>query len=345
MQGNTTLPIPQYSRLWEQITSGFLVLVIIAALLGNGFVCAAVYRVRRLQKPSNYFLVSLAASDILVALFSIPFRIYTVLNSSSGWLLGKHTCQFWIFIDLLCCSASIVNLSLVSVDRYIALSRPLRYLMIMTVQRCKMSILCVWLFSFTISILSVHTWSKDGYVKDYPVCLKQDKIYYTIITILAMLIPLTILMVLYCLVFKMAWEQNKKIYRTSNSFRSQGSISGNVEPFRSSGVSRRLQFAMRELKAAKTLIIVVGTFLVCWLPFFILFLLQQYSPIYITRLSPKTQEILGQLFFYALPHLNSALNPYIYTVFNTEFRDVFKDKLMPFLRSKFKDDIRNPSQV
>lgn len=351
MEVNTTNT--RYSREWEQIHSAFLVLVIFTALLGNGFVCAAVYRVRRLQKVSNYFLVSLAASDILVVLFAIPFRIYFELNSPSGWLLGKHACQFWIFVDLLCCSASIVNLSLVSVDRYVALSRPLRYVVIMTLRRCKISITSVWFFSFTISLLSVHTWSEDGSLRHNPACLKHDKIYYTLATVLAILIPLSVLVVLYCLVFKMALKQGKKIYGSAlrNSLRPLRSQSGDSDSLQTGHDSTRRRFAVRELKAAKTLIIVVGTFLLCWLPLFVILFLQQYSPTYIEKLSPKTQQILGQLFLFTLPPLNSALNPFIYTFFNVEFRKVFKDtlqKCLPFLKSKSSSENyrrRHPSQV
>nr|AAL25619.1 orphan G protein-coupled receptor Ren 1 [Renilla koellikeri] len=327
MQSNNTAEQVAYNHDWDTVHALFLLLVIFVAVSGNAFVCAAVARYRRLQRPSNYFLVSLAASDILVALFSLPFRAYFEINAT--WQLGKHTCQFWIFVDLLCSSASIVNLSLISVDRYISLSRPLRYLVLMTTQRCRIGIFAVWLFSFTVSILSLHNWSSDGTLEYEVMCRKIDKVYYTASTILAILIPLTMLIVLYYLVFKMALEQQRKISQsttTGNSFSQDGTINNPSQTHH-----HRRNFLRVELKAAKTLIIVVGTFLICWLPLFCMMLILQYSPKHFEGLPLRTQTILGTLFVNTLPYLNSALNPFIYTYFNSDFRKVFKDTFLTYL--------------
>lgn len=335
----TTIAPITYSRFWERFHSGFLILVIIAALFGNGFVCMAVYRVRRLQKVSNYFLVSLAVSDILVVLLAIPFRIYFELNTE--WQLGEHACRFWIFMDLLCNIASIVNLSIISVDRYIALSQSLRYLTILTVSRCRILIAAVWGFSFTLAAFSLHTWSSDGKFIYTQSCKDIDKLYYIVSTILGIIIPLIILIVLYCLVFKIALEQQVKIMNNNYNIPRGCEDAEQAERLRSRTPTSPRRFAIRELKATKTLMIVVGAFLVCWLPLFVLVVMQQFVPHYISSLPPKTQEILGQLFLYTLPQFNSCLNPYIYTFHNSEFRAVFKvtfRKLLPFLKLQSKND-------
>ncbi|CAB4026268.1 dopamine D2-like receptor [Paramuricea clavata] len=338
----TTIAPITYSRFWERFHSGFLILVIIAALFGNGFVCMAVYKVRRLQKVSNYFLVSLAVSDILVVLLAIPFRIYFELNTE--WQLGEHACRFWIFMDLLCSTASIVNLSIISVDRYLALSQSLRYLTILTVSRCRILIAAVWGFSFTLAAFSLHTWSSDGKFIYTQFCQNIDKLYYIVSTILGIIIPLIILIVLYCLVFKIALEQRVKIMNNNYNTPRGCEVGEQAERLRSrqsrAPTSPR-RFAIRELKATKTLMIVVGAFLVCWLPLFVLMIMQQFVPQYINSLPRKTQEILGLLFLYTLPQFNSCLNPYIYTFHNSEFRAVFKvtfRKLLPFLKLQSKND-------
>ena len=339
MADNETDTGTTYSRFWEQFHSGFLILVIIAALFGNGFVCLAVYKVRKLQKVSNYFLVSLAVSDILVVAFSVPLRIYFELNKK--WELGEHACKFWIIIDLVCCTASIVNLSVISVDRYLALSKSLRYFTIATVCRCRICIAAVWTFSLAIAVPSLHTWTPRGSTDDHPVCVKNDKWYYTASMILGILIPLIVLIVLYCLVFQIAIQQQKKIM--TNTYNTPPSSEDGLEMRpRSCTTTSRRRFAIRELKATKTLIIVVGAFLICWLPLFVLLAMQQYVPDYVHSWPPKVQEILGLLFLYTLPQFNSCLNPYIYTFHNSEFRAVFKtacSKLLPFLKVRSKNDI------
>ena len=334
----STDPPIKYSIL-EQVHSGFLILVVITAVLGNGFVCMAVYKVRRLQKVSNYFLVSLAVSDILFALFSIPFRIYFELNIE--WQLGEHACKFYIFMDMLCSTASIVNLSLISVDRYLALSQSLRYLTIATVSRCRIGIAIVWGFSLANPVFALHSWSPDSKFVYEKTCKKIDKLFYAVSTTLSIIIPLIVLIVLYCLVFKIALAQQSKILKNEYVTPPSSEDGHANRPQRPRSNTSPRRFAIRELKATKTLMIVVGAFLVCWLPLFVLVILQQYAPKYVENFPPKTQEILGLLFLYSLPQLNCCLNPYIYTCHNAEFREVFKimiGKILPILKLKSKND-------
>lgn len=324
----------EYSEFSERFQASFLIIVIAAALFGNGFVCMAVYWVRRLQKISNFFLISLAVSDILVVIFSAPFRVYFAFNVN--WDLGEHTCKFWIFIDLLCNTASIINLSLISADRYLALSRTLRYATIVTFSRCCKAILAVWLYAFTIAVLSFFTWSSDGNFVSYPQCVKQDKLFYAFSLISGILVPMVILFVLYCLVFKIAVKQQRKIIQNHSK-----PLIATVETKGSRSDAKTRRFTIRELKATKTLIIVVGAFLICWLPIVVIMVMQQYANSYVRTLPKKTQEILGLLFLYTLPYLNSCLNPYIYTFHNAEFRAVFTEtfsKLLPAFKCLSRKD-------
>ena len=195
----------------------------------------------------------------------------------------------------------------------------------MRARRRNIGITIVWLYSFVLGILSLFEWSSDGHLLYEGTCVKRDKAYYTTSTTLAIMLPLVILIVLYYLVFKMAIAHQKQIRGCT-----MGSFVGGPEDTTAGGEPASRQPAQRrrlvatELKAARTLIIVVGTFLVCWLPGIVMIILIQYSYQYISRLPAKTQEFLGQVFLFTLPPLNSALNPFIYTYFNTEIRKVFK---------------------
>lgn len=99
--------------------------IIVGTVVGNALVCLAVALVRKLQTPSNLLIVSLAVSDLLVAVLVMPFALLMEL-SAGVWPLGEGMCKAWTSLDVLLCTASILNLCIISIDRYLAITRPLR---------------------------------------------------------------------------------------------------------------------------------------------------------------------------------------------------------------------------
>ncbi|VDD85720.1 unnamed protein product [Enterobius vermicularis] len=81
---------------------------------------------KQLQTISNYFLFSLAVADIAIGIFSIPLMTY-YMASGVIWKFGYTMCQFWLCLDYLMCNASVLNLLLISFDRYFSVIRPLTY--------------------------------------------------------------------------------------------------------------------------------------------------------------------------------------------------------------------------
>ena len=109
----------------------FLIIILLVTLLGNSLVCTSVILYRRLCTVTNLFVVSLAVSDLLVALLSLPFRINQTLNNFS-WCNSMAMCQTWFIVDLLSTTASIWNLVMISIDRFIAIVHPFKYQKFMT---------------------------------------------------------------------------------------------------------------------------------------------------------------------------------------------------------------------
>lgn len=89
--------------------------IIVGTIVGNILVCVAVCLVRRLRKPCNYLLVSLAISDLCVAILVMPMAMLQEINGK--WIFGEVVCNLWVSCDVLCCTASILNLCMISVDR------------------------------------------------------------------------------------------------------------------------------------------------------------------------------------------------------------------------------------
>jgi dopamine D1-like receptor len=103
----------------------FLSLVIFLSIAGNILVCVAIYTDRALRRIGNLFLASLAIADLFVSSLVMTFA---VVNDLLGyWMFGAQFCDTWIAFDVMCSTASILNLCAISLDRYIHIKDPLRY--------------------------------------------------------------------------------------------------------------------------------------------------------------------------------------------------------------------------
>ncbi|XP_068721901.1 alpha-1A adrenergic receptor-like [Montipora capricornis] len=312
--------------------ASFIIFILILDVCGNCLVIGAILSYRRLRTTTNYFIISLAVSDLLIAALSMPFRIHHTLNSLY-WNLGIKVCEFWVFIDLLCSCASITNLSLISIDRFLALTFPLNYRSIMTKKRGMAAIAFVWAYSGLIASLSFTKWTENAQTIAAGQCLKSDKYYYLFSITAGFLLPLTILVINYSLVFRLAFKQAKKLESIKSTAMELSEATENNSQLDSrpsvASVGRierkKRRSIIRELKATKTLAVVIGTFIICWLPFFIIMLTIQFYPVHLWDMHPSTQKFIATVFAYVLPLLNSAVNPIIYSSFNSDFRFAFKD--------------------
>lgn len=339
-------------------TVSFLVLVMLLTILGNSLVCFCVLYYRRLRSPTNYLIVSLAVSDFLVGILSLPFRLAQTLNHQT-WPanLGREGCQFWIWIDMLCCGASIVNLAGISVDRLLAIKRPLRYREVMTSKKALVIIAFVWVYAFFGASLSFVEWGGIDSIAYAPQCGIIARTYITIISFAAFFCPLSIVVVCYGLVLHVAIRHALELQREKESIAVNFSMepNGNQEivddgvsdtnspylhlkhgertgskqhngyPGRSRKSTASTFNIMKQLKATKTLAIVVGVFIISWFPFFVIFLTFQYcgNECFDGRLSRQAKMSLLNVFVLVLPVFNSAANPIIYSCFNREFRTAF----------------------
>lgn len=108
-------PDSPYTAVQAVVIALVLLCVVIVTFVGNVLVCVAVCLVRKLRRPCNYLLVSLAVSDICVAVLVMPMAL---LHEVFGrWDFGRVMCDLWVSFDVLSCTASILNLCMISVDR------------------------------------------------------------------------------------------------------------------------------------------------------------------------------------------------------------------------------------
>lgn len=187
----------------EAVVIGLVLLfVIVGTVIGNVLVCIAVCLVRKLRRPCNYLLVSLAVSDLCVALLVMPMALwYEILGH---WAFGPVVCDLWVSFDVLSCTASILNLCMISVDRYYAITKPLEYGVKRTPRRMIACVSLVWLGAACISLppLLILGNEHGEHGENCVVCQKFG--YQIYATLGSFYIPLTVMMVVYYKIFRAA---------------------------------------------------------------------------------------------------------------------------------------------
>ncbi|XP_034939360.1 putative tyramine receptor 2 [Chelonus insularis] len=367
---------------WEAATAalilGFLVL---ATVLGNALVILSVFTYRPLRIVQNFFIVSLAVADLAVAILVMPFNVAYLLLGK--WIFGIHLCKLWLTCDVLCCTASILNLCAIALDRYWAITDPINYAQKRTLKRVLATIAGVWILSGAISSPPLAGWNDwpEEIEPGTPCQLTQRQGYVIYSSLGSFFIPLLLMSLVYLEIFLATRRRLRERARqsrlgavastrqkheaddaeesvsseTNHNERSTPRVQAkrslvvvddeaatevtiNATPSRTSSHPRRhgvttmnttsttvYQFIeerqrislSKERRAARTLGVIMGVFVVCWLPFFLMYVIVPFCP----ACCPSERVVY---FITWLGYVNSALNPLIYTIFNLDYRRAFR---------------------
>ncbi|KAL7022156.1 hypothetical protein ACKWTF_012160 [Chironomus riparius] len=150
----------QWTEPKNLISLAILGFIDILVIVGNCLVIAAVFCSHKLRSVTNFFIVSLAVSDLLVGLAVLPFS--STWEVFKVWIFGDVWCKIWLAVDVLLCTASILNLCAISLDRYVAVTRPVTYPSIMSTKRAKSLIAGLWVLSFVICFPPLVGWKNQN---------------------------------------------------------------------------------------------------------------------------------------------------------------------------------------
>ncbi|XP_072167983.1 muscarinic acetylcholine receptor M2-like [Diadema setosum] len=182
---------------------------------GNILVMLAFRIERRLHKPSNYFLLSLAAADLIIGLFSMPvYSLYLIMDT---WPFGSVVCDLWISIDYACSEVSVLNLILISVDRMWSVRSPARYRNKMTIRRAIIMIIPTWVLPILLYFTSVLGWTTFTNTEDtrepgdcYLPFMQESPLFTTISTIFVYWVPLFAIFIMYANIYRIIRNLAKK---------------------------------------------------------------------------------------------------------------------------------------
>ena len=255
---------------------------------------------RQLHTPTNLLILSLAVSDFLVGLILMPV---TILLTEACWYLGDLMCALYNIVNFIITSSTVGNMVLISIDRYFAICDPLHYTIRVTVNRTKICICLCWICSVIYNwlILKYFLRQPDSQNScDGECVIVIDNITGAVDLVVTFIAPITVIIVLYIRVFVVAVSQARAMRSHVIAVTMQRSV----------GVTAKKS----EMKAARTLGVVVLVFLICFFPYYTPYLIGENI-----ENSSSTSPILLWLLYF-----NSCLNPLIYALLYPWFRKSIK---------------------
>ena len=251
-----------------------------AAAGGNGVVILAVWRTPALHTPSNVFLCCLALSDLTVGLIAQPsFVIHKI-----GELLGSYSmyCTTRILtesVGYITAGTSVLTMTGIAIERYLALHLHLRYKQVVTTKRILMAALCIWVFFILLAVS--RFW------------IANDSIFNNII--------ISLIFASLAFTFLAYFRVLKYVRHHENHIRAQKKI----QTAQRCPVEYRLTRMMRYKKSTLTMVYILGIFVLCYIPFLcikVIYKIEGYT------IRVKTAHLYASTIVF----LNSSFNPLVY---------------------------------
>nr|XP_033814146.1 5-hydroxytryptamine receptor 2B isoform X2 [Geotrypetes seraphini] len=310
-----------------------ILMVIIPTIGGNILVILAVSLEKKLQNATNYFLMSLAVADLLVGLFVMPIALLTILFTS------------------------IMHLCAISLDRYIAIKKPIQASQFNSRAKTIIKIAIVWLISIGIAIPIPIQGIKDEsniFENNNKTCVVRPERFKDFITygsLTAFFIPFGIMVVIYFLTIqtlrkkayliknkppqRLNWStvstvfqrdmtpcsSPEKVAMLDGSRKEKVLVSSHEDlPIRrlSTFGKKSMQTITNEQRASKVLGIVFFLFVLMWCPFFI----TNVASVLCESCDKSVIQMLMEIFVW-VGYVSSGVNPLVYTLFNKTFREAF----------------------
>lgn len=283
----TRLPASRaYEPIWIWLTSMLMPLICI----GNLLVIISFKSNRQLQTKTYIFLVSLAVSDLTVGVIAVPMWIDCMINTQE---CRQHQ-QLFKFLDLFGAFASISHLTIITVERYIAICRPYFHERLSSWFH-KGTLIFIWTLSISMAGFSWYDFKTT----------EEKNIFNLSVAVLGFVLPVTIIISMYIGIFKVAKSLMKRQQRPHLVTEKDN--------------RRRLR---DDHKVAVTVAVICGFFIIAWLPFFVLSIIASYC----LELCLQSQNFdLHRLIATVklLHYGNSMVNPIVYAFRDREMRNTF----------------------
>ena len=306
-------PEPNANKYVKGIKAAAYILVILLSLFGNVMVVRVVHKNRRMRTITNYLIINMALADLLTTVFNMLPTTYWIFQGLDVWAMGgwigEALCKLLNFSQSLSISVSVFTLCAIAFDRFFAIFRPLKRVITFRVAKC--IIAGTWLASIVVPCPQLYVLTTAG-EKGVAQCVEKwvppfdaataPRDYTIALFFLLYALPLTVIASLYTVIMLKLWRRRAPGQElTSNQEHKEKT----------------------NRKVLKMLVTVVIVFALSWLPLYVrMFVMFAESDRYICGL-PYDMDFLTLY----LGHANSAVNPYIYVIFNENYRRGFRTAL------------------
>ncbi|PIK55947.1 putative alpha-1D adrenergic receptor-like [Apostichopus japonicus] len=287
--------------LQRTILAVFAALVAAIGIPGNILVMVAVSFSKRLQTKTNAFVVNLACSDLTTCLV-LPFQVVALLNDT--WPLSEKFCLFIAVVVWVGLGSSIVNLALISFNRFILITKPRGYYDHLYSKR---NIILMLASSWVIPILLVTVpplcgLGGIGYSQRYKICSADSthplsEVYSFISSVLVGIPCLIIIVTCYVKIYRFLRAKNRELF-SSQKTEQDNKVNGQSVAFK------------RQVQVTKNMCLVVCSYVICCMPFVI------------TCVKIGSYPAIPWVSVFLVA--NCCVNPVIYGLKHPLFRDVFR---------------------
>ncbi|KAM4706162.1 neuropeptide S receptor [Rhinophrynus dorsalis] len=308
----------------EQLITLWILFII--TIFGNSVVLYLTWKERKRKSRMTFFVTQLAITDSLTGIISILTDI--IWRFTGDFMAPDIVCRIVRYLQVVLLYASTYVLVSLSIDRYHAIVHPMKFLQ--GERQAKVLIAVAWTLSFLFSIPTLIIFGKiklsNGEIQCW--ALWPDESYWTpymtVVALLVYFIPLIIISVIYFIVIRTIWTKSK-----AHAVIVSNCTDGNF----CASYSHRGLISKAKMKAIKYSIVVILAFILCWSPYFLFDILDNFN------ILPETKErVYASVIIQNLPVLNSAINPIIYCIFSNRHcrlsRDRSSGKLGGTLRDK-----------
>ncbi|XP_013875620.1 melanopsin-A [Austrofundulus limnaeus] len=301
-----TVDVPDHAH----YTIGSVILAIgITGMIGNFLVIYAFSRSRSLRTPANMFIINLAITDLLMCITQSP--IFFTTSMHKRWIFGEKGCELYAFCGALFGICSMITLTVIAIDRYVVITRPLTSIGVLSRKRALLILMAVWVYSLGWSLPPFFGWSAyvpEGLLTsctwDYMTFTPSVRAYTMLLFIFVFFLPLFIIIYCYILIFRAIRITNQGVGKINGSTHSHSSARDTGKAF------HRLQ---NEWKMAKIALIVILLYVISWSPYSTVALTAFAG--YADMLTPYMNSVPA-----VIAKASAIHNPIIYAITHPKYR-------------------------